>query len=226
MLHEIHLRLMDSFLQRVRHCWVSAFQDKRFRNTFIIGLVLLIGFLSLLPFFYPYIESRDGYTLNDWVLNQLQPKDVSVPIFTIVWSAGMLGVYRAMLRPAILIYFFYAYIFFIITRSTCLVFVPLDPPRGIVELRDPLTNIFYGGSFMMRDLFYSGHTAAVVIIYLLLEKRMDKIVLAIAACVLGILLLVQHVHYTIDVLAAVPFAIICCIAGKFVVNKSVSFAKN
>ena len=121
--------------------------------------------------------------------------------------------------------FFYAYIFFIITRSTCLVFVPLDPPVGIVELRDPLTNIFYGGSFMMRDLFYSGHTCAVVIICLLLPKRSDKIILLIASFVLGVLLLVQHVHYTIDVLAAFPFAFICVRAGNFIAKKCLSFAQ-
>ncbi|MES2774275.1 MAG: phosphatase PAP2-related protein [Bacteroidota bacterium] len=217
---------MDSFLQRVAYTWKSAFKNKRFRNTFFIGLGLLVVLLSLLPFFYPHIEGRDGYTLNDWVLNQITPRDVSVPIFMIVWGAGILGVYRALLKPEILMRFFYAYCLFVITRSTCLVFVPLDPPRGIVELRDPLTNIFYGGSFMMRDLFYSGHTCAVVIICLLLPKRTDKVMLAVAACILGALLLVQHVHYTIDVLAAVPFAFICCMGGNFVVKKSLSFAGN
>ena len=216
---------MDSFLQRVAGSWKTAFADRRFRNTFITGLVLLIGFLSMLPFFYPYIEGRDGYVLNDWLLNRFKPRDVSVPIFIIVWGAGILGVCRALLRPQILLQFFYAYIFFVITRSTCLVFVPLDPPIGIVELRDPLTNIFYGGAFMMRDLFYSGHTAAVVIICMLLPRKTDKIILSAAALVLGTLLLIQHVHYTIDVIAAVPFSILCCMAGNWVVRKSLSFAR-
>ncbi len=216
---------MDSFLGRVGISWKSAFSDKRFSNTFFVGLVLLIGFLSLLPFFYPYIESRDGYRLNDWLLNQLTPRDVSVPVFIIVWGAGILGLYRALFHPSIMLHFFYAYIFFLITRSTCLVFVPLDPPAGIVELKDPLTNIFYGGSFMMKDLFYSGHTSAVIIIAMLLPKRSDKWILATAALILGALLLVQHVHYTIDVLAALPFGFICCMAGNWVVKKLLFFAK-
>lgn len=216
---------MDSFIERMRSSWKMAFSDKRFINTFFIGLGLLVGLLSLLPFFYPHIEGRDGYRLNDWLLNRLTPRDVSIPVFMIVWGAGILGVYRALHNPLILLRFFYAYIFFIITRSTCLVFVPLDPPAGIVELKDPLTNIFYGGAFMMKDLFYSGHTTAVVIIAILLPKRSDKMVLVAAAIVLGGLLLVQHVHYTIDVLAALPFGFICCVAGNWVVKKSLSFAK-
>ncbi|MEO7313093.1 MAG: phosphatase PAP2-related protein [Chitinophagaceae bacterium] len=217
---------MDSFWKRVGTSWKADFSNRRFKVVFFVGLVLLIGSLALLPFFYPHIEGRDGYRLNDWVLNWLPPADMSVPIFSIVWGAGILGVYRALLRPVILMRFFYAYIIFVITRSTCLVFVPLDPPLGIVELRDPLTNIFYGGAFMTHDLFYSGHTAAVVIICLLLEKKIDKLVLSVAACILAVLLLVQHVHYTIDVLAAVVFAFICCKAGNFIVKKSLSFAAN
>jgi len=53
-----------------------------------------------------------------------------------------------------------------------------------------------------KDLFFSGHTAILVLTILCLEKKSDKIIGIIATVIVGSLLLVQHVHYTLDVIAA------------------------
>jgi hypothetical protein len=77
-----------------------------------------------------------------------------------------------------------------------------------VHLIDPITGIFYGNAVITKDLFYSGHTSTMVLVLLCLEKRIDKIVASIALIVVMILLLVQHIHYTIDVVAAPVFVYI------------------
>ncbi|MEB0249607.1 phosphatase PAP2-related protein, partial [Mucilaginibacter sp. 5B2] len=61
---------------------------------------------------------------------------------------------------------------------------------------------FYGNTVITRDLFFSGHTSTMVLIFLCLEKRNDKILGFICIVAVMVLLLVQHIHYTIDVVAA------------------------
>nr|WP_260172350.1 sphingomyelin synthase family protein [Mucilaginibacter phyllosphaerae] len=80
--------------------------------------------------------------------------------------------------------------------------IALDPPVGLIHLVDPLTGVFYGNTVITRDLFFSGHTSTLVLIFLCLEKRNDKILGFIAIVAVMMLLLVQHIHYTIDVVAA------------------------
>ena len=63
----------------------------------------------------------------------------------------------------------------------------------------------YGAHYITHDLFFSGHTTTVFLVFLCLKKKWDRIYVLTASIVLGMLLLAQHVHYTIDVLAAPVF---------------------
>lgn len=217
---------MNSFWGRAGIEWRSAFRDKYFRNAFMGGLFVLAIMLSCLAPFYHYIENRTGVVLHDWILNWIAPTNVSVPIFIIIWGAFVLGIYRSMHDPKVLLNYIYAYMFFLLTRSICLVFVPLDPPVGLVDLVDPITNIFYGGKSITKDLFYSGHTCSVVMLYLISTKRTDKIVLFVSILILAVLLLFQHIHYSIDILAAPIFAVVCHFLGQTVLARIHSIVKN
>jgi membrane-associated phospholipid phosphatase len=77
---------------------------------------------------------------------------------------------------------------------------------GLIGLVDPISNFFYGEKFVTRDLFFSGHTSTVFLIFLCLPGSRDKKIALAVTIIVGFLLLVQHVHYTLDVLGALLFA--------------------
>ncbi|RYD88601.1 MAG: hypothetical protein EOP54_26990 [Sphingobacteriales bacterium] len=159
-----------------------------------------------MPFFFNYIQNRQGALLNDWVLDQLPAHDVSPYIFALIWGMGLLILIRAMYNPVIYINYVWSLIFINLVRMLTILFISLDPPRGLIHLVDPLTSIFYGNTIITRDLFFSGHTSTMILIFLCLEKRNDKIAAFISAAIVMVLLLVQHIHYTIDVVVA-PVAV-------------------
>jgi len=162
--------------------------------------MLLVVFL--MPHFFGYIEKRNGVVLNDWLLAQIPPHNVSVLIFAIIWGMILFALIRAIYSPSIYIIYCWTLIFVSIARFTCIILVPLAPPVGFIPLTDPITGIFYGHALITKDLFFSGHTATLTLIVLCLERRTDKLIAVLAVIVVAFLLMVQHVHYTVDILAA------------------------
>ena len=195
-----------TLLAELREEWQDAWQLAWYRKRAIIGLLLVVVTLSLFPFFFQAIEKRNGVLLHDPLLAWLHPHNVSLGIFVFIWAISLLGVLRAAQNPKMFLTFLWAYWLLCILRTLMITLVPLDPPAGLVGLVDPISNFFYGEKFVTKDLFFSGHTSTVFLLFLCLPGKADKRLALIATVVVGCLLLVQHVHYTLDVLGAIVFA--------------------
>jgi hypothetical protein len=188
-----------------REIWKYTWNTPHKKKQIIFGTVLMLAVVIVMPHFFNDIEKRKGELLNDWLLAMIPPRNVSVAIFSIIWAMILLAIVRAIKDPSIYITYCWTYVFVCAARLTCISLVPLDPPLGLIRLTDPITAIFYGNSVITKDLFFSGHVATLSLICLCLKKRNDRIVAFTATVVVAFLLLVQHIHYTIDILAAPVF---------------------
>jgi hypothetical protein len=198
--------------------WRAALRDRSFRRALITGVILVSILLTVLAFFFGYVEQRQGVVLNDWVLAQIPAINVSYPLLFFIWSTVALSIYRATSSPRLFITFAYTYIVLCASRLLSMYLVPLDPPIGLIPITDPLSNILYGSKFITKDLFYSGHTATLQLLYLCLEKKKDRYFALFSTVCVAVLLLVQHVHYTIDVVTAPFFGYGCYWLGRKVLR--------
>ena len=182
--------------------WRAAWKRPTFRRMAIGGLLLVCFLLSIWPWYLGMIEERDGVVLNDLVLNWLPRRDVSLPVFLSLWGAALLLIYRVQKSPALYLHFIWGYALLFISRIISIGLTPLDPPPGLIELRDPLSNYFYGAKFITKDLFFSGHTASICLMAFCLVRPLDRWLVFAGTAVVGICVLIQRVHYTADVVAA------------------------
>ena len=198
--------------------WALALRDFSFKRKLTVGLVLILMILTSLPFFFQYTEQRNGFILNDIVLENIPAINVSIPIFAMLWSMALLFIIRSIQSPQLFLTALYGFILLFMTRMITISVVPLNPPTDLIALIDPISNSFYGKSFITKDLFFSGHTAALCLLFLCFQRKFDKIIALLCTIAVGFLVLVQHVHYTIDVIAAPFFTIICYVLAKKIVN--------
>lgn len=190
--------------------WQQAWRNPVFRKKFILSTIVLVLLIFSLPSFFAYIEKREGAYLHDLILQVIPAADVSIPTFLIIWTISGLVIVRMIQNPAFALLMLASFTLLCIARMVSITMVPLNPPDGLIRLNDPLTSLIYGGKdkFMTKDLFFSGHTSNMFLMCLCLPKKTDKYLALMATIAVGILVLVQHVHYTIDVLAAFFFTYI------------------
>jgi membrane-associated phospholipid phosphatase len=190
----------------LRQEWQGAWQVPSFRRRVISGLIIVVSILSSFPVFFQHIELRHGILLNDPVLRLLPPHNVSLPLFIVIWAISGLSLFRAAQTPQMFLNFLWSFILLSLFRTLTITLVPLDPPAGLIPLVDPLSNFFYGDKFVTKDLFFSGHTSTVFLLFLVIPGRSEKKLALLATIIVGFLLLVQHVHYSLDVLGGFLFA--------------------
>jgi len=200
--------------------WKDFLSDQKRIVLFVIIVVFAFILTSFFSQFMVWNENRPGAVIQDPILKVLRPINLSsitmsftiLPIF-----CGMILIFK---KPVSTVYFFFTVIFICLMRTLTIFLVPLEPPLGIIPLSDPvIEKLFYNDQVILKDLFFSGHTANLVVIGLLSEWKSYKYFIFVCAFIVGCLLMKQHVHYTMDVIAAPFFAFLAYKWGVLSANK-------
>lgn len=204
--------------------WRIAWKVPGFSVRLLMAMFVFIAILIAFPYFFGFIESRRGYQITDPVLEAIPAMDFSPITFAIIWLVSFWFFIRMVQQPAIALKGIIAINLIFLTRMVTILLLPLEPPAGLVELKDPISNYFYGEehAFITRDLFFSGHTSTQIMIGLILPGRKEKFMAFLGAISVAVLVLIQHIHYTIDVVGAVLFTwLLYKLAGWLVAAVSV-----
>lgn len=202
--------------QAIAMAWSELWKNQAFKRKTIVYSSLLVAILVILPFFFSAIEKREGIQLSDPVLQLIPAVDVSLATFLVIWSMTIFLWVRMLQNPSLFLVTLCSMVLLFLSRLISISLLPLDPPVGLIPLKDPIVNLFYGGTnvFITKDLFYSGHTSTQFLFFLCLHKRSDKLIALAASIAVATLVLVQHVHYTIDVVFAFIFTWPIYLIGK------------
>lgn len=203
--------------------WKTALSVKNFLLQFIFFLVYLIVLIIFLNYFFAYVQRREGVVLNDPLLDILQPVNLSAYIFAGLYLAVLTGAVYLINFPFRLLRVLQTVAILYTLRIVLMYFVRLDPPAGIIPLTDPfLQHLTYGDTVITKDLFFSGHTASILILVLACRHKWLKLLLGLILIAVIMMLLWQHVHYTIDIIGAIIFTPLCWGIAKYLYHRAES----
>jgi hypothetical protein len=191
---------------KVSSAWRDAWRDTALRVHIAATPVGLILTLHALATFLCWVEDRPGTRLSDPLLFAVPPRDATWLIFAMIYLALVVGLAVLVFHPRAMVIAVQAYIVMLLARICVMYFTPLDPPADTIVLRDPFIEMFGPGRVLTRDLFFSGHTATVFLVFLAVPSRRFKPLLLACTIAVAIGVLWQHVHYTVDVLVAPAYA--------------------
>jgi hypothetical protein len=186
--------------------WREALRDRRFLAEWVLTLAGLVATLASMARFLGWAEARPGVVLPDPVLALLRPRDLTWLTFGLIYVGIVTGVVLLAPRPRFLAAAVQAYVVMAVFRMAAIWLVPLEAPPGMLALQDPLVEHIGTGRLLTKDLFFSGHTSTRFLLFLAVPGRRMRALFLACTVGVGACVLVQHVHYAVDVLAAPFFA--------------------
>lgn len=184
--------------------WSLHFANPRFRWMAICSGLFLAFCIKYITNSLAIIDQQIGTQLFDPIHAIMPPTlDWSNIIFFLTYSSVSIVLIDAVMKsPMQVIRLGFAIGLMKLLRSFSMFLIPLEPPTGIIALQDPLVSFITPNHVVaLKDLFFSGHCATMMILYLVAVSPLAKKWMKFILVIVPFLILWQRVHYTIDVVA-------------------------
>lgn len=182
--------------------WKS--EIKRHKNLILISclfLIIAIGFDYLSGI---YVEKTIGVSATDLILDHIPTLDLDIIFIygaVIIFAAFFIYPLLFKVRELHIVIGQFSLLYLI--RSAFVIFTHLQTPIGALKFHIP-----YILSFLtfQNDLFFSGHVALPFLGFLIFRKEKIGWFFLAATIIMAFTVLFMHVHYSIDVFAALFIA--------------------
>ena len=199
--------------------WESHLIDKEFQKRFLFTIIFLTVSIFAFANYLQYNETRNGFVFDDPILSLFNAIEFNAFIFILIYGALVLGVASLSFHPKELIIALQTYALLSLIRLVAMYSLPLEPPIGLIPLIDPFVQFFGGGGTQLnKDLFFSGHTSTMFLLFLTSQNKKLKTLFLGSTFIVGASVLLQQTHYTVDVIAA-PFFCYGAFRAVYLINQ-------
>jgi hypothetical protein len=213
----------NKILKKIKLNLVTVLKDR----SFIISMIISLFFLGLSFFvnFYAgiYATERASSAVTDIILSNIRTFDVAGLFIygtLIFWSIFMI---ICLYYPRKIPYTLKTISLFVVTRAIFISLTHIGPfPTQIAITPITIVNRFsFGG-----DLFFSGHTGLPFLLALIFwENKVLRIFFILCSIFFAIIVLLGHLHYSIDVLSAFFITYTIYMISKHLFQKDRKFFK-
>jgi len=184
--------------------WIDIFKDKKSIADIIVTILFVVFVVVVFPEFLLFIEEREAVVMFDPFLNLFNPIDLTWTTFALIYFSVIAAIISLINKPTYLFLALQSYGVMLLFRMLVMYLSPLEAPEKIIPLHDPFVQMFGTGDILTKDLFFSGHTATMFVLFLTVKNKILRVIFLITTILVGLAVILQHVHYTVDVVAA-PF---------------------
>lgn len=186
----------EVFLRHYRH-WVA---ENKWFETLLSMAAFAVCYFVIFPFSIDFANMNAGGSVPDIVLS-------NIPVYNVgnIFVYGMFALITfiaalCLLDPKGSPFILNCLSIFVLVRSVFVSLTHLGPfeTRVVSDFGPGITNAFFGS-----DFFFSGHTGAPFLMALIFwENRLLRYIFLTWSVFFGVIVLLGHLHYSIDVLSA------------------------
>ncbi|MCW3125071.1 MAG: hypothetical protein JWO03_729 [Bacteroidetes bacterium] len=203
------MNLAKQWYSTMRQNWQEARAEETFSKYFWGNFLVCFAVYMLIVQWLKYNSTRHGRIINDPLYDMLPLHDFSNTIFFFTYSATIVSLIYLIAHPQLLHRAFTTFVVIFVIRAICIFLVPLSPSGDMLPLHDPFTNFMANEEEIRNDLFFSGHVSDLAFFFFVVRAPWLRRYILLCAIAVGSLLILQRVHYTMDVIAAPIFAYFC-----------------
>lgn len=192
---------MKNFLRNYK----EVFTHKRTLQNMLIGVILFAFGMSVSYFAYEYIATTNGPVAKDFFLDNLPTIYVAPWFFFSIFFMGGIAIILSLINPRRAPFVLICTGLFFAIRAFFLILTHLSPPN--IE--------YYKGMSTGMDLFFSGHVGYAFLLTLMFwRNKFFRILFIALSIVMAALVLLGHLHYSIDVFSAYFIVYVIFIVAK------------
>ena len=174
---------------------------------YLVTIIYLIIFQQLNLHVLVYFQHRpETIVLYDPVLSMITPRPINLELNIFSYATLAILLIYLLAKPKRLLIVLHALLLMWMLRWLTMYLLPLATPPLKVPLHDVIA---YSNYQISRDLFFSGHTATMVIMLCVIKNRGMLLFTFLMTLLIIALLLIGHQHYFLDIIAAPFFAYTC-----------------
>ena len=203
--------MLSRGFQRILNSYKSCFTNKRFLIAFLIAILMFAAGLVISSYAVEYATASASSPVTDLVLSNIPVVDVD-GIF--VNGAIIMVIFIILIclwEPERIPFVLKTISVFIIVRSLFIILTHIGafPIQSSIHpatqniIKDIIGSSLYSSFFLGNDSFFSGHTGLPFLMaFLYWDKRWLRTIFILLSVMFGIVVLLGHLHYAIDVMSA------------------------
>ncbi|MFA7707740.1 MAG: phosphatase PAP2-related protein [Candidatus Pacearchaeota archaeon] len=180
----------------------KEWKKELWENRYLIFLSLVFLILAIVLDYAAgkYVTKTDGVVAPDLILDSIPTINLSfIYVYGAVFFIALLFIYPLFFRVKELHVVISQFSLLVMVRGIFICLTHLEVPTEAVKFYIPKTLFLLN---FTNDLFFSGHTAFPFLGYLLFKGEKIRYFFLAMSMIMGAVVLLMHVHYTIDVLSA------------------------